>query len=82
MNKKICPHCGSQVTTAQLPRRQQQVLAFFVDHLARYGTTPRIAEIGHALGIPTSTVSRAVDALVFKRKISRKNGHYTLPESG
>jgi len=82
MNKKICPNCGSTVTTAQLPRRQEQVLAFFVDYLAKHGTTPRIAEIGHALGIPTSTACRALDALVFKRKISRENGRYTLPASG
>lgn len=82
MKPRICLHCGSTVTTAQLPRRQQQVLSFFIDYVAEYARAPKISEIGHNLGIPRSAAFRAVDALIFMGKINRESGCYTLPTNG
>jgi len=51
--------------SSQLTDRQRQAYAAIRDHLARHGVTPKLHELGHALGIRSrGVVHRHVQALV------------------
>ncbi|MCQ2560679.1 MAG: transcriptional repressor LexA [Clostridia bacterium] len=58
-----------------LTEREQMVLDFMKEHVAKWGYPPTVRDIAAAVGIKsTSTVQKAIDGLVVKGYVKRQDG--------